>query len=136
MLAIVLDQVALGPDLAHKVRRLRQLLFVAVVATAVALGLRHDARESARRTARLEMEQILTAARHFRQDFGRCPHDLGELAHPPAGGVPYLARDLQDPWGRPYDFRCPGRWNEDAVDIASRGPDGRWMGGDDITTDL
>jgi hypothetical protein len=109
---------------------------VAVVATAVFFGLRHEGFESAQRAVLVEMEQIAKASLYFRQDLGRCPHDLGELTHPPAGAAPYLARESSDPWGRPYFFQCPGRWDVSEVDIASMGPDGAWLGGDDITTDL
>lgn len=117
-------------------RRVQVAIVVLLCCTAVVLAVRHELRESHRRVVQTDLEQIITAARRFRQDFGRCPHDLGELAHPPAGGTSYLVREPEDPWGRPYYFKCPGRWNESDVDIASKGPDGAWDGDDDITTDL
>jgi general secretion pathway protein G len=121
----------------HKLRRRLEVgVAVALCCTAVVLAAWHEHREADRRVARLDMELVVTAVRRFRQDHGRCPHDLGELAHPPAGGVPYIAQEPEDPWGRPYFFQCPGRWDERDVDIASRGPDGSWGAGDDITTDL
>lgn len=117
-------------------RRLRAFVLVTLGVSAIVLAIEHDRHESYLRSIQIDMEQIARASWHFRLDFGRCPYDVGELAHPPAGGEPYLAREPSDPWGRPYFFKCPGRWSEDEVDIASRGPDGEWMGGDDITTDL
>jgi hypothetical protein len=84
----------------------------------------------------MDFEQLRQATRLFRMDYGRCPHDLEELTRPPAGGTPYLARIPQDPWGNPFFLQCPGRWDETNVDVASRGPDGEWLGGDDISTDL
>lgn len=111
------------------------LLFLAVGAL-FTWGMRYDVRQTELRSARLEMEQIVTAARLFRHDFDRCPRNVDELAHPPAGGAPYVARSPRDPWGRPYFIGCPSRWNERNVDVASPGPDGEWLGGDDISTDL
>jgi len=112
------------------------ILFVTLVLAAIIVGMRHEQYESNYRSVLIDMEQIARASWHFRLDFGRCPHDVGELAHPPAGGEPYLAREPSDPWGNPYFLKCPGRWSASDVDVASRGPDREWMGGDDITTDL
>lgn len=115
---------------------LRRSLGVIFIGFLFVSGLRYDMRRSELRSARLDMEQIVTAARLFRQDFNRCPRDVDELAHPPAGGTPYVARPPRDPWGSAYTLGCPGRWNERHVDVASPGPDGEWLGGDDISTDL
>jgi len=117
-------------------RRVRWSLLAIVVVVLVVVGLRHDRRESELRAVQVEIEQIATAARFFRQDFGRCPLDVDELMHPPAGGHPYIVRPPRDPWGGSYVLQCPGRWDENAIDVASRGPDGQWLGGDDISTDL
>jgi hypothetical protein len=105
---------------------------VAVVAGALASG----GREARRRIVLTDMEEIRTGARRFRADAGRCPRDLDELAHPPGGGVPYMASAPRDPWGRAYHFRCPGRWDAEDVDLGSPGADAVWGGRDDITTDL
>ena len=133
-------ELIVGPSTARQRGSWRHWVRLTLLVTTVALllfaAMRHDSRESALRTAQLEMEQIVTAARLFRQDFGRCPRSVDELAHPPAGGTPYVARALRDPWGRPYFLGCPSRWDDRQVDVASPGPDGEWLGGDDISTDL
>lgn len=39
---------------------------------------------------------------------------------------PYLdgtLEELLDPWGRPYEYRCPGEIHEDGFDLWSTGPD-------------
>jgi len=40
---------------------------------------------------------------------------------------PYLAEGtkvpLVDPWGEPYQYRCPGVHNKDGYDLWSKGPD-------------
>lgn len=117
-------------------RRLRSLLIVVAVVSLFILGLRYEHRVANQRIAQVDIEQIEDAARNFRQDFGRCPHDVEELAHPPAGRGAYLTSSPVDPWGNPYFLQCPSRWAEDEVDVATRGPDGQWLGGDDMSTDL
>ena len=45
---------------------------------------------------------------------------------------PYLEgtyEELTDPWGNPFEFRCPGEVNEDKYDLWSRGPDHNDDGG-------
>jgi len=116
--------------------RIRIAMLLLVGGVLVFAALRHGMKEAARRSVLADMDQIVLASRSFREDFGRCPHDADELAHPPAGSTPYLARPPRDPWGRPYHYHCPGRWRPDEVDVATAGPDGEWDGRDDITTDL
>ena len=41
--------------------------------------------------------------------------------------------NLTDPWGRPYQYRQPGKFNTDSYDIFSTGPDGQEGTEDDIT---
>ena len=43
------------------------------------------------------------------------------------GGIP------NDPWGRPYNYECPGKHNTSSYDISSMGFDGREGTEDDIT---
>lgn len=38
-----------------------------------------------------------------------------------------------DPWGNPYIYECPGRYNATSYDLYSMGPDGREGTDDDIT---
>jgi general secretion pathway protein G len=52
---------------------------------------------------------------------------------------PYLEgtyEELTDPWGRPYEYRCPGEVNEDGFDVWSRGPDGKDDGGKEGSDDI
>lgn len=43
------------------------------------------------------------------------------------GGLPV------DPWGNPYIYNCPGKFNTTGYDLSSMGPDGREGTDDDIT---
>ena len=52
---------------------------------------------------------------------------------------PYLEgtyEELTDPWGRPYEYRCPGDVNEDGFDVWSRGPGGEDDGGKEGSDDI
>lgn len=41
--------------------------------------------------------------------------------------------NLIDPWGRPYQYLHPGKFNTDSYDIFSAGPDGQEGTEDDVT---
>jgi len=85
----------------------------------------------------------------FKWDMGKYPEtDEGLPALvAPKGSVrderykgPYLeqrAEELRDPWGNPYEYKCPGQFNEENYDLWSRGPDGvddrGREGSDDVT---
>lgn len=69
-------------------------------------------------TAKAQISAISTALELYALDVGAFPPQqagLGALMQPPAGQVrwkgPYLkkADGLLDPWGRPYQYRFPGK---------------------------
>lgn len=69
-------------------------------------------------TARVQISAIMSALELYAIDNGDYPQqELGlvALVQPPAGATrwagPYLkkAEGLNDPWGRPYHYRVPGR---------------------------
>lgn len=72
---------------------------------------------------------------------GRYPAELGELINRPADlepsrwDGPYVnwPEVLNDPWQRPYRYRCPGVHNDESYDLWSLGPDGLDGSQDDIT---
>jgi general secretion pathway protein G len=57
--------------------------------------------------------------------------DPGESKTPNWNG-PYLKRKPTDPWGREYNYTCPGQHSKD-YDLFSYGADGVEGGEDDIT---
>ena len=68
------------------------------------------------------------------------PADLDEKAAARWGPKPYLDPNtkVEDPWGNPYQYVCPGEHNTDSFDLSSSGPDGQPGNEDDIgnwTTD-
>ncbi|MBN2474208.1 MAG: DUF2961 domain-containing protein [Pirellulales bacterium] len=76
-----------------------------------------------------EAEQTVAAldaaVRRFRRDTGEYPRGLDELVGRPerfpatAGKWPYVARLGADPWGQPYRYAHPGRFNPDGFDVYS-----------------
>lgn len=57
----------------------------------------------------------------------------GDLANPDAWYGPYLDTEVPlDPWGSPYQYESPGKYNPDSYDVWSFGPDGADGTEDDI----
>jgi len=90
--------------------------------------------------ARQTVDALSRAVASFARDTGNCPENLNELVAKPArlvqatGLWPYYdaARIPLDPWGQPYLYIHPGRFNPDAFDLYSvhghsRDPS-RWIG--------
>jgi general secretion pathway protein G len=98
--------------------------------------------EQARVTAaQTQIATFGTALDAFEVDNGYYPKGkdgLQDLITPPRDAQnwkgPYLKGDAVpvDPWGNPYIYECPGRYNTSGYDLMSMGPDGREGGDDDI----
>jgi general secretion pathway protein G len=90
--------------------------------------------EDAKRSRAIsDLEAISTALDAFELDNGFFPstnQGLQALVEQPQGADnwkgPYLRRlPRQDPWGNPYQYRCPGIYNTNSYDLYSLGRDGR-----------
>jgi general secretion pathway protein G len=99
------------------------------------LGYLSSSRE---RAAKLQIESFASALDLFYLDTGRYPTTSEGLqalvkSPPSAGrwGGPYLKQDSvpADPWGRPYEYRVPGR--SGPYQIISTGADGQKGGAND-----
>lgn len=93
-------------------------------------------------TARLQIQELVTALDLFRIDVGRAPstsEGLQALLNAPDVNThwrgPYLRRKsiLTDPWRRPYHYRSPGEHGE--YDLVSFGADGV-IGGENENRDV
>ncbi len=84
--------------------------------------------------AKQKIEVIGEAIHLFHTDYDRYPQSLDELVGRP-GDIPeekwvmptVKAKDLIDPWGRVFIYRCPGQ--HDLYDLYSLGADGLDGGG-------
>ena len=90
------------------------------------------------KTAKAQIELFCTAIDTFRLDMGRFPKDLEELvkkADDTKWEGPYLPKAIPlDPWGHPFEYKCPGEDGRD-YDIISYGADGT-SGGEAENADI
>ena len=83
--------------------------------------------------AQSDIASLGVALGAFEVDNGRYPtsaEGLGALSVQPGGLTnwkgPYIERPVvNDPWGNPYVYVCPGTHNTDGYDLHSFGPDGQ-----------
>lgn len=84
---------------------------------------------SRQQAARIQIEMLGTALDAYRLDVGHYPtteQGLQALVVNPGEerwDGPYIKRVPVDPWGRPYQYRCPGEHGE--YDLWSWGGDGK-----------
>lgn len=114
------------------------IVVVAIVATLagiVAPAIMRNVGDSRVAAARAQIDVLELALDSYRIDMGQYPstvEGLSALRTPPGGARasarwrgPYLRRDVPlDPWGRPYEYRFPGRENRDGLDLYTLGRDG------------
>lgn len=82
---------------------------------------------------------IAMALKLYHLDNGKFPttaQGLNALVTSPSGAPnwngPYLDTLPEDPWGGPYQYKCPGNVNKTGYDLYSLGSDGEEGTGDDI----
>lgn len=93
------------------------------------------------KTAKTQIEMLMTALDSYRLDVGKYPASQDGLDALVSGNGdnwsgPYLAKGKgvpNDPWGNPYEYRNPGEHGE--IDILSLGADGQ-PGGDGENADV
>lgn len=79
------------------------------------------------KTAVNEVTRLSTTAEMYEVEKGKCPKDLAALK---AGG--YIKKIMKDPWGTPYELKCPGEHGR--IDVWSAGPDKELSTEDDVTS--
>ncbi len=116
------------------------VIILGILATVAVTRFAGRAEEAKVQTAKSEIAGAYgTALQLFEIDCGRFPtteEGLGSLKTSSSKGWkgPYIkAKDFNDPWGNPYQYKCPGSNNPDDYDLYSFGPNGSEGGGDDIT---
>ena len=122
-----------------------ELLLVMVILGALAAvvvpkfaGRSKQAKVTAATTQISNFEVVLDA---FEVDNGYYPkgkNGLNDLVVQPKDAQnwrgPYLKQDIPlDPWGQPYNYESPGKYNDSTYDLWSAGPDMRSGNEDDIT---
>lgn len=95
---------------------------------------------SKNQVAKIQIEELGGALQMYSLDMGRYPNTgegLEALVRNPgnsdAWNGPYISKQLpNDPWGKPYSYRCPGMHGD--YDLFSLGPDGVDGGDDDVVS--
>ena len=121
------------------------MLVVIIIATLAAMVIpRLAGRTEQAKISRSEADlaSVGLALDLYELDMGSYPASLEELTSREAPsdlgtGVqwngPYLKKGLpSDPWGRPYQYECPGQHNAESYDLWSFGQDGQAGTDDDI----
>jgi general secretion pathway protein G len=90
---------------------------IGLVMGAVALGAIPMLNRANCKTAWSETQNISQAVAVYQtENNGDCPKSLDDLV---AGK--FLSKSPVDPWGQPFNFKCPGDKNTDGADIWSKG---------------
>lgn len=111
------------------------LLVVAIIAALAAMvvpRLTGRSEKAKAATAKADIRaNIATAIKMYEIDMGSFPtteQGLGALAVAPSDAAawsgPYIERKPTDPWGHPYQYKCPGVHNPTTYDLFSLGHDG------------
>jgi general secretion pathway protein G len=104
------------------------------------VGTKHEAQVSAAKGHVTELENALE---RFNVNMDRYPtteEGLKVLLEAPAGEEskwrgPYITQLRKDPWGHPYQYRCPGTHHPTRFDVWSQGADGQ-DGGEGPNADI
>jgi general secretion pathway protein G len=113
------------------------IVIIGLLAAAVTVNVRGYLIKSKQNIARQDIAVICTGLHSFWADTGHYPtgdQGLSALTAKSAKtGEPYLTKDPVDPWGKPYQYLCPGR--KGPFEVICLGADGR-EGGDGADSDL
>lgn len=121
-----------------RTRRLRQsgmnlveimivITIMALVMGTVAVAVFPALRRAKCKTAFGETQTIEQQVGMYRSDKNACPTSLTDLF-----SDKYIKKEPIDPWGKTYNFKCPGEKNPDTADIWSSGNDGQEGTPDDV----
>jgi general secretion pathway protein G len=116
------------------------LVILGLLAAVVAPNVFKHLAKGKDQAAKIQIADLEGALQLFLLDMGRFPstaEGLDALAHNPGNADswkgPYLQKALpNDPWGKPYAYRCPGLHGD--FDIFSFGADGTEGNEDDIVS--
>ena len=115
------------------------VIIISALATMILPRLFERVGQAKQGVARQKLVEIEKAIEMFSLDYGRPPENLDELVNRPADiaeedwNQPALkAKELLDPWGRPFIYKQPGEHGP--YDLYSLGADGE-IGGEESNKD-
>jgi general secretion pathway protein G len=99
---------------------------IGLIATLIAPNLIGRFERSKEEITKAQVEMLSSATQSFMLDMSRLPNTLDELVNStdPKWRGPYLSKQRlpKDPWGRDYQYKCPG--DHGPFDLYSLGPEG------------
>lgn len=120
------------------------LVILVILGSLVGIQIRSAQKKGLVNAAKAQIGMFETPLESYMVDMGQYPSSsagLEALRSSPAEAAgqtskwqgPYLQKAVPpDPWGRAYQYVCPGRHNTDRFDVWSTGPDGADGTDDDI----
>lgn len=117
------------------------LVILAALAAIVTPKFANRSKQAKITQARTQIAALDLAIDTFEIDVGRYPtssEGLEALVKEPSNAEgwqgPYLKQGgvPLDPWGKDYEYKIPGSYNEEGYDLYSPGPDRKTGGDDDI----
>jgi general secretion pathway protein G len=120
------------------------MVIIVIMASVAVVAIGRSRAKSQINQARIQVGAFKSAIELFNIDIGyypstqsglnaliQCPSDVPNASK--WGPTPYLDTAIPlDPWGRPYQYCCPGRMNPNSFDVWSMGPDGQDNTADDL----
>jgi general secretion pathway protein G len=104
---------------------------IALIATVVSVRYFSSIGQAKAAIAKQQLSAIETAVDKFNMDHGRYPETLDELVTRPddvaeeAWSPALKEKELNDPWGRRYEYRNPGEhWTFDLYSLGADGQEG------------
>jgi general secretion pathway protein G len=107
------------------------LVVIGILAAAIAPQFLHTAKDAKISAAKGNVTELENALHQFYVNMDRFPtsdEGLKALMEAPAGEEskwrgPYIRQMRDDPWGNPYQYRCPGTHHPTSCDVWSQGAD-------------
>jgi general secretion pathway protein G len=105
------------------------LAIIGLIAGAVSIAVIPKVKKAKIQAAQLGIKKIVGATESILAGPGAsCPKGMEDLVS--QGEI--RKGDVNDPWGTPYTYRCPGTQSPEGVDVVSAGPDKKPGSEDDI----
>jgi len=113
---------------------IRRIIIAVVALFVVVSSVEYEQHKLKRRQAAIDIMRLRMMTEEYIWEHGKCPDSIESLERD-AGAKALRQEDITDPWGKRYDFLCPGRKNPAAADISSAGPDRDYATVDDVKID-
>ncbi|MFH1438373.1 MAG: type II secretion system protein GspG [Pseudomonadota bacterium] len=116
--------------------RIRNIVIIVLGLFIVIWSVEYEKNRLKRRQAAVDILRLQETADEYLWENGRCPKEIEDIVRPSSAEAkkkqPNWMRAILDPWGKKYEFICPGKKYQGSVDIISSGPDRSYYTIDDV----